>query len=201
MDRKGLIKAATAALTAQGITAAVSAITVFFLAGSLDAAGYGLWQLFTLAGTYSGLFHFGLCDGVYLRLGGLKYGELDLVQLGRQFRRMFICQGFPALLLSVFSLFFFGGNGRVTALCLALIYMPLFNATAYLGYVLQATGRTLEYSMSTVIDRIAFVVLASAAAFWCQSNYILYIAASIAAKIISLGYCIYKNRELVFSRN
>jgi O-antigen/teichoic acid export membrane protein len=199
MDRRKLIKAVAAAFGAQGITAAVSALTVFLLAGDLDAAGYGLWQIYSLAGSYSGLFHLGLCDGVYLRLGGLKYCELDFYRLGRQFRRMLFFQTLFALSAAFFIILIFGFSGRPAVLCLALVYMPFFNAAAYLGYILQATGRTPEYSMSTVTDRAAFAVFAAAAAMSGTGNFTAYIAASIAAKLISLVYCVIKNREIVFA--
>ncbi len=199
MDKKGLIRGAAAAFTAQGISAAVSALTVFLLAGNLHAAEYGLWQLYTLAGSFSGLFHLGLCDGIYLRLGGRKYSELDYEALGWQFRRMLCIQALLALPIALSLLAVSGGEGRIASISLALIYAPIFNASAYLGYLLQATGRTAEYSMSTVIDRVAFAALAVISAFFGGGSFVLYILASIGARLVSLLYCVVKNSEVILA--
>ncbi|HHT54045.1 MAG TPA: hypothetical protein GX011_03810 [Clostridiales bacterium] len=199
MDKHKLIRASAAAFTAQGITAAVSAGTVLLLAGRLNAADYGLWQLYTLAGSFSGLFHLGLCDGVYLRLGGQKYENLDFGRLGCQFRLMALLQILAAAAILPPVIFLWGRSGRALSLCAALIYMPVFNAAAFLGYLLQATGRTSVYSMSTVIDRSAFVALAALAALLGGESYGVYIAVSIAAKLISLLFLISKNHRVVFA--
>ena len=168
------------------------------LAGRLDAADYGLWQLYTLAGSFSGLFHLGLCDGI-LRLGGQKYENLNFGRLGYQFRLMTLIQVLAAAAIIPPVIFLYSGSGRAFSLCAALVYMLAFNATAFLGYLLQATGRTAAYSMSTVIERSAFVGLAALAAIFGARSYRVYIAVSIAAKLLSLLFCISKNRRVVFT--
>lgn len=224
MVSKGLIKASAAAFTAQGVSAAVSAFTVLILAGRLGAVEYGLWQLYTLAASFAGIFHLGLCDGVYLRLGGMSYEQLDFPRLGRQFRRMCAYQIMFGLLGISAVIFFFGGGGsialaeaggealgriiapagepggRIWSVCGALVYMPLFNAAAYLGYILQASGRTAAYSLSSIIDRCVFAGLSVGAALLGAGDFRLYIAFSIAAKLISLIYCVAANRGIVFAR-
>lgn len=192
------ISALTVAFGAQGVTAAVSALTVFFLAGKLDAAEYGRWQLYSLAASYSGLFQLGLCDGIYLRLGGKKREELEYPILGGQFRRMILfellCSG-----LIIFAVTAFWDGARASALCGAALYMPIFNSTAFLGYILQATGRTALYSLSTIIDRVAFALFAVSAAIFGSANYLSFIAAAIFAKLISLLFCVLVTREVVFA--
>lgn len=199
MDKKKLFRAAAVAFGAQGVTAAASALTVFLLAGRLDAASYGLWQLFVLAGGYSGLFHLGLCDGVYLRCGGIRYNELDLPRLGAMLRSMMWLQLAVSAVLIAFVLTFAEG-GRAGALTAALLYMPVFNASAYLGYVLQASGRTVVYSASVMLDRAAFVLLALAASVSGVRDFMMYTVISIIAKLISLFYCLHKTRELAFAK-
>ena len=226
MDVRGLIKATAAAFTAQGVNAAVSALTVLILAGSLGASEYGHWQLYTLAASFSGLFQLGLCDGVYLRLGGKSYDELDFSQLGRQFRRMCVSQ-FLVALLGILALLLLsqagllgvaiesgrsllGGlwseslasseaGGRLWAVCGAFFYMPLFNAAAYLGYILQASGRTAAYSLSSIIDRAVFALFVLVATLSGAGDFRLFILFAIVSKLVSLIYCISANREVVFA--
>ena len=199
MDGKRLVRAAAVAFLSQGITAAVNALTVFMLAGKLSAAEYGLWQFFVLLGSYSGLFHLGLCDGVYLNNGGRELRELDAPKLGTLFRRSFVIQIVVAILLIPALLRFGGARDRIWAMALALVYMPIFNADAYLGHILQATGNTEAYSVSVIIDRVsffAFAVLASVSGFY---DFRAYAVAGILAESVSLAYCIYKTRGIVFA--
>lgn len=198
-NQKGkFLRALAAAFSAQGITAAVSALTVFFLAGKLDAAEYGQWQIYSLAASYSGLFQLGLCDGIYLRLGGKDRNSIDVETLGTQFRRMIAVElVLSAVLISVIAAFFEGA--RAVALGAAALYMPLFNAAAFLGYILQATGQTALYSLSGIIDRISFAVLAIGATLLGGASYLNFIAAAIFAKIISLIFCVAVTREVVFA--
>lgn len=198
-NKKGkFIRSIAAAFGAQGVTAAVSALTVFFLASRLDAAEYGQWQLYSLAASYSGLFQLGLCDGIYLRLGGKERDGLDADTLGAQFRRMIGVELiFSAILIAIVTAFFDGA--RALALCAAALYMPLFNAAAFLGYILQATGRTALYSLSSIIDRVSFATLAIGATLLGGASYLNFIAAAIFAKIISLIFCVAVTREVVFA--
>ncbi|MBQ9080071.1 MAG: hypothetical protein IJY27_03265 [Clostridia bacterium] len=199
MDKRRLTRAVSVAFAAQGVTAAVNAFTVLMLAGGLDAAGYGLWQFFLLIGSYAGLFHLGLCDGAYLNNGGVEPQALDASRLGTLFRRATAVQ-FGVACLSVPAVLWLGGmSGRAWAIALALIYMPIFNADAYLGYILQATGNTVAYSVSVMIDRVGFILLALAAAAGGATDFRVYAVASIVSESVSLVYCVYKTRRLVFA--
>ncbi len=198
MRQRSIARATAAAFAAQGVISAAGVVTALLLAGRLDAASYGLWQLFCMAGGYSGLFHLGICDGIYLRLGGKRYSELDARSLGTVFWRFFLLQITAAAVLGT-VLAFLGGGSRADALLLALIYMPVFNADAYLGHILQATGRTVEYSVSTVIERVGFVLLALSAAVFGTENYAVFALLNIAAHLLSLIYCAYRCRDIVGS--
>ena len=199
MDSKRLIRAAAVAFLSQGVTAAVNALTVFVLAGKLSAAEYGLWQFFVLLSSYSGLFHLGLCDGVYLNNGGRELSELDAPKVGPLFRRSFVIQTAVSLLLIPVLLRFGGARDRAWAMALALVYMPIFNADAYLGHVLQATGNTEAYSVSVIIDRVSFFAFAILAAAYGLYDFRAYAVAGILAESVSLAYCIYKTRSIAFA--
>ena len=146
MNKRHLLQATAVAFGAQMVTMATSVLTVIFIAHRLSASEYGLWQFFLLVGSYGGLLHFGLCDGVYLRLGGADYGDLDKSGEGTEFRRAAVAQAALALMV-IAGIFIVGSRvQRASALILALIYIPLFNCSAYLGHILQATDRTMEYA-------------------------------------------------------
>lgn len=199
MHKGRLARAAALAMLAQGVSVAVSALTVFLLASALSPSAYGLWQFYLLAGSFSGLFHLGLCDGVYLRLGGQRYTQLDLPREGSIFRRMTAIMGVISAVGVTVTLLEGGMEGRGWGIALALAYMPLFNAVAYLGFVQQATDNTAVYSLSVVIERLSFgaaVVVTVAAG---TQDFRVYAACSIVAKLVALGYLVFKTRRLVLA--
>ena len=47
---------------------------------------YGYYQLYIFYTSYVGVLYFGWCDGIYLRLGGKYYKDLDKPLYSTQFR-------------------------------------------------------------------------------------------------------------------
>ena len=70
LNFKLLLKNTIVAFSAQGISLFVSAIMSLVVPKILGLASYGYWQLFVFYASYSGFFHFGLNDGIYLIEGG-----------------------------------------------------------------------------------------------------------------------------------
>lgn len=199
MNKRRLLQATATALTAQSVTMAVSALTVIFVARRLSPSEYGLWQFFLLIGSYGGLLHFGLCDGVYLRLGGADYGALDKVGEGSEFRYTSAIQT-VLILVGVVGILAAGREiQRAPAIILALLYIPLFNCAAYLGHILQATNRTVEYSASVIADRLIFALWTLLGIAVRSESFVFFALGSILAKAVSLGYCAFVTRKLVFS--
>lgn len=110
-------------------------------------------QLFIFYIGYVGFSHFGLTDGIYLRLGGSVYEELDYVKYKTQLVLSLLIQfSIAVVALFVFSLVQIESM-RMTVLSWTFIYMLIFNAAGYLGYIFQAVNQTRVYSISIMIDR------------------------------------------------
>lgn len=197
MYKSRFVRATTLAMLAQLVSMGVSALTVFWLASALSPVTYGRWQLYLLLGSFSGLFHLGLCDGVYLRLGGRRFDELDLPREGSIFRRMNAVLSAVATVGVVAVCLLDGVDGRGTVYILALSYMPLFNAAAYLGFVQQATDNTAVYSLSVVIERLSFGGAVAAAVVLGATDFRIYAACSIASKLAALVYLALKSKNLL----
>lgn len=198
MDKRALAGSAAAAVAAQGVTIGVSALTVLLLAHRLDDEQYGLWQFFLLIGSYSGLLHLGLCDGVYLTCGGLRRDQLDAPRLGTLFRSMTLLQLAAAAVISAAALTL-GGGARLTATVAALIYMPVFNAHAYLGCIAQATGHCGCYSASVMLDRICFAGGTAVAFLRGADGYLTFVAVTVAARLCAVVLLTVTERRIVFA--
>lgn len=74
------------AFFAQGVSLLLSVVMSLIVPKVLGVEQFGYWQLFIFYAGYVGFFHFGLNDGIYLKLGGSDYDNLDYNLLGTQFR-------------------------------------------------------------------------------------------------------------------
>lgn len=71
-EKSAFIKNILYAFLAQGIALFLSVLMSLIVPKILGVEQYSYWQLFIFYTGYVGFFHFGLNDGVYLRLGGQK---------------------------------------------------------------------------------------------------------------------------------
>ena len=69
---KSILNNLSFSFVAQILSVIVSLIFSLGITKVLDVENYGYWQLFILYSNYAGFFHLGICDGLYLKLGGRK---------------------------------------------------------------------------------------------------------------------------------
>lgn len=68
MNKKSLIRNLIYAFSAQGISLILSVLMSMIVPKLLGVEDYSYWQLFIFYIGYVGFSHFGLTDGIYLRL-------------------------------------------------------------------------------------------------------------------------------------
>ncbi len=83
-ERGGIAGNLAYAVVAQGIGLLSSILTSLVLPKFLGVEDYAYWQLFLLYSSYSGFALLGLNDGIYLRLGGKRYSEVNHGELKAQ---------------------------------------------------------------------------------------------------------------------
>ena len=187
------------AFAAQGISLLLSILTSLILPKFFDKANYGYWSLFLFYTGYTGFFHFGLNDGVYLKIGGTEYEDMDKKLLGGQFWFGALFQSVIAIGIVLWTVL--SGNGVDTefVFIMTAVYMLLYNLTLYLGCVFQAANETRLYSLSVMIDKIVFMVSILALFIVKSSDYKTYVWLYMSAKLCDMLYCVYKGREIVFA--
>ena len=82
------------AFLAQFISIIINLIMYLIVPKIVGTTNYAYWQLFIFYTNYAGFFHLGLVDGIYLRLGGKKYNDLNFNLLGSQLKVMNLIQIF-----------------------------------------------------------------------------------------------------------
>ncbi len=153
MKQNKLIYNLKYALIAQSVASGFSILMYLLVPKVMFTDSYGYWQLFLLYTNYSGFFHLGLVDGIYLKLGGMDYAHLNKKLIGSQFKLM---TGIHIL----FGLFIFQFvmNANITierkfVILSFSIYMVLYCIQNYIGFVFQAVNETSIYSKAVIIEK------------------------------------------------
>lgn len=171
MKIKQLIKNIMYAFGAQALSMLLSILITIFLPKVLGVEDYSYWQLFIFYTSYGGFFHLGLNDGIYLKLGGKNYEDLNypVLKANLLFSTLFqsvICLGIPA-----YTYFFIDITPeRQFVLWCTAICIVLTNFFGFFSYILQLTNRIKEYSLGVIINKVLFmiVVILGIVAGWAQ---------------------------------
>lgn len=199
-QEKRILRNIIYAFAAQGISLLLSILTSLILPKFFDKANYGYWSLFLFYTGYTGFFHFGLNDGVYLKIGGIEYDDMDKKLLGAQFRFGALFQTVIGLGIVLWAVLL-GQNGETEfVFIMTAVYMLMYNLTLYLGCIFQAANETRLYSMSVMIDKIVFMAAILALFLLKGNNYRTYVWLYMVAKLAAMAYCVYKGRDVVFAR-
>lgn len=199
MNIKMLAGSVLTAFAAQGVSMLASIAMSLIVPKVLGVTAFGYWQLFIFYSSYSGFFQFGLNDGVYLINGGLTRGEVDKKALNSQFAVCLLMQLVVGLAVSIVALNIAIEEERIFILLWFALFTVILDLQGYLGYVFQAMNETKLYSFATMFERgfflaaMLFLVLLKVDAF--QPYVVLY----VAAKGLSLLYCMLHARDIVSS--
>ena len=189
------------AFGAQGISLLLSILMSLVVPKILGVEEYSYWQLFIFYSGYVGLFTFGLIDGIYLRLGGKKYKELNYSLLGTQFRLSFIAQIFISILVIVVALIKGSDSSRIFVLVATALYMIINNGAVFLGYIFQSVNQTRYYSLSIIIDRVIFILIVLGSLICNVKIFQYFVILYIASKMCCFIYCMFRGKEIVFAKH
>ena len=165
-----------------------------------DVGQYGYLQIYVFYSGYIGFFHFGWCDGIYLRDGGKYYSDLDRPLYSSMFWLMTVIEVAIAVLISVFG-YFFANNAEYAFISFAiavsvLIYLP----RTMLSYYLQTTNRMKEYASITTVGRSIYGVSIILVVLFFSKDYHHFVWGDIIGKFVALLVSIWWCRDIVFSK-
>lgn len=199
MNYRFLLSNTLTAFAAQGVSMLVSVVMSLLIPKVLGIASYGYWQLFVFYVGYSGFFHFGLNDGIYLVEGGKLRDELDKKAVNSQFIFGLVFQLVVGLVITLFAVLTSPGDDRVFILIAFALYTVINNITALLGYIFQAMNETKLFSFSTMLERLAFLVPMLVLVFMRVGDFRLYVVGYILSKAVSLCFCVWHARDILGS--
>lgn len=197
MDVRQTMKNLFYAFGAQIISLMLSILMSLMIPKLLGIREFSYWQLFIFYIGYTGLFHLGFNDGLYLRIGGMSYSQLDKKLIGTEIRIITIGQVIIAISIMLGACLLKDSERRFVIICTA-IYLILYNTSGCIGYIFQAVNQIKIYSSSIMIDRIIFILMLTILFIHKEKNYKLFIICYLIARMVALIYCFIKGKELLF---
>lgn len=199
-ERGGFAGNLVYAVVAQGIGLLSSIITSLVLPKFLGVDDYAYWQLFLLYSSYAGFALLGLNDGIYLRLGGKKYSEIDQGELKAQ--QCVVVASQTIVALCCFAAIALGGfephRGLVLVLCV--LFGFLVNVTQCLRYVFQCTNLTRISSMADFMAKGLFLLFMGTVLVLGVKTSLPFILGYIVCQAVALAYVLFCARETFFAR-
>lgn len=197
MNLRALAENAMAAFAAQGVSLLASLVMSLLVPKVLGVETYGYWQLFVFYAGYSGFFHLGLNDGVYLVEGGKTREEIDKRMVNSQFRAALALQLVVGAVITVMGFVVADSSQRGFVIVSFALYTVMLNLSSYFGYVFQAMNETKLFSFMTVLERVAFLVPLVIMVALRVGAFEPFIIAYLLARACSLVYALWKARDFL----
>lgn len=163
VTRKTFLKNTVYVTLSQILSLLISAFLSIVLPKFVGVADYGYWQLFVLYTSFVGFLHFGFCDGVYLKYGGVTFEQLDIKFLGVEIKTFVLCQAIISVLIILLSVIIEMSYEKRFIFVSTGVYSFIANLTTVFSYVLLATNKIKTYSLSIMISKailmLWFVIL------------------------------------------
>ena len=136
----------------------LSSVTVMIVPKLIGVTEYGYYQLYVFYASYTGFFHFGWCDGIYLKYAGIEYDKYNRSLMSSQF---WYLTGFEllvslALVAAVHIIPFDVDKCVILTISAATILVVI--PKTLLTYFLQISNRIKEYSILVVAEKGIYFV-------------------------------------------
>lgn len=145
-------------VTANFATLAISILLNLFVPKFLGVTEYSYWQLYVFYSSYVGFLHFGWIDGIYLKIGGEEYDELDKKTLGSQFWYLVILEIIISSIVIFCTFHLVVRKHQSLILILTAVESVVIIAKTYILYIFQSTNRIKEYAQLSRNDRYMYLL-------------------------------------------
>lgn len=185
-------------LTSNLITLSISILVTLVVPKIVGVEQYGYFQLYLFYASYLGFLQFGWNDGLYLKIGGSDYSQLNKVSVFSQFWTLVLSQVIIGLFLISFSKASDMGVNKSFIFFILGLTVIAIGTRAMLLFVFQATNRFVEFSRAMIIDRVTYLFLIILFLLVGIDNFQYIIIADLVGKGLTLGYVMYLAKDIVF---
>ncbi|MEQ7214438.1 hypothetical protein ABQD61_00795 [Enterococcus asini] len=159
---KTVIKNLYYTVSANFATLLISVGLNLFVPKLLGITEYSFWQLYVFYSSYVGFLHLGWIDGIYLKIGGEDYNNLNKAKLGSQYWYLGLFELMVSVIIAMYAVLFLPSSEKTIILIFTAIVAVVTIAKQFIQYVLQSTNRIREYAHLSRSDRylyVAFLVI------------------------------------------
>lgn len=197
---KSVIKNLYYTVAANFVTLLISVLLNLFVPKLLGVKEYSYWQLYVFYSSYVGFLHLGWIDGIYLKIGGEEYEDLDKAKLGAQYWYLILFETILAILVGGYAYIFLPVSNKSVILILTAIVAVVTIAKQFIQYILQSTNRIREYAHLSRSDRYLYVLFIGIYFFAGGRNFFWLIILDITSKLIITLWGMYQIKDMLFSR-
>ena len=197
---RNILENITYTFTANILTMLISIIMTLILPKFLGVTDYSYYQLYIFFISYVGFFHFGWIDGIYLKIGGMEYNDLEKSNYVTQFWMLNVLEIIIAAIISIFALFIIKNIDKSFVLISTSVCGVITILRTYLLFILQSTNRIKEYAKYTRVDRFIYFALVIVFLFLGFKNYKIILYIDIFSKLVALILCANKMKDIVFGK-
>ena len=197
---KNILENITYTFTANILTMLISVIMTLILPKFLGVTDYSYYQLYIFFVSYVGFFHFGWIDGIYLKIGGMEYSDLEKSNYITQFWMLNALEIVIAAIISIFALFTIKNIDKSFVMIATSVCGVITILRTYLLFILQSTNRIKEYAKYTRLDRFIYFALVIIFLFLGFNNYKIILYIDIFSKLVALILCVNKMKDIVFGK-
>lgn len=194
---KNFFRNVSYAFVAQIVSLSATLVLTFFASSIIGVEEFAYWQLFLTYVTYVNVSRLGWIDGLYLRLGGERYENLNFKLLSHERRYFLYFQLFVTVVFVFIIMLLDINDDRLFVLISCGICILIVNANNYLSYILQAVNLTKYYSASIVIQNIPWFFALAVILIFNVYTYKVIIIFYIIGMFMSLVYLSFHAKDIV----
>lgn len=199
--KKSFIKGVSHTLTSNLTSFIIGAVIVLIVPKMIGITEYGYFQYYSLLIVYAVYFHFGICDGLFLKNVGKPYIELNRELLASQYRILELGTLLLCFLVQIgLSLFVTEGQDKVYVVRLVFVAIIFVNTRVFSTNVLLATSRFKEYSQVIMSEKAVYILYLIVALVLGVKDYRILVLGDVGGKLAAALLGVYYCRDIVFSQ-
>ena len=146
-------------LAAQAVSIITSFVLGFIVPKFIDEYQYSYWQIYVLYVGYTGVFQFGLLDGLVLRYSQYNYDEIDKPRVRSQFNILLAFNAVCTIAGCLISSFFIDSHVTAVIVVLVSVGITVKNIFGYTSYTFQITNRITQYAGLIIVQRATYALI------------------------------------------
>lgn len=186
--------------SANFVSFTVNALIILIIPKMIGISEYGYYQMYILLSTYTSYFHFGWCDGIYLRYVGKKYEELDKEMLASQFKGIVFLSLLLFFILGIVINTIFYSFEKRWIYYVASFAIIIVTPKTFTSVVMQMINRMEEYSKIVLIEKVVYIFVLITLLLGGVRNFRILILADIFGKGAALSLGIFYCKDIICTK-